>query len=110
MPMITSGSRNEPKNEQQAAGLNQSSCSIRGNCARVGRNELHYQAGRAVFGILRQVYGGGAVAFTPAFFARLIDFDGVILEALVVARHLVPSTQSSIFAGRGRSVTSLVIC
>ncbi len=61
-------------------------------------------------GILRQVYGGGAVGFTPAFFARLIDFGGVILEALVVARHLVPSTQSSTFAGRGRSVTSLVIC
>jgi hypothetical protein len=48
--------------------------------------------------------------YTPAFFARLIDFGGVILEALVVARHLVPSTQSSTFAGRGRSVTSLVIC
>src|SRR5262249_42793344 len=28
-----SGSRKEPKNEQQAAGHNQSSCSIRGNCA-----------------------------------------------------------------------------
>ena len=28
----------------------------------------------------------------------------------VLARHLVPSTQSSIFAGRGRSVTSLAIC
>ena len=36
--------------------------------------------------------------------------EPLILEALVVARHLVPSTRSSTSAGRGRSVTSLAIC
>jgi hypothetical protein len=45
MPMITSGSPKEPKNEQQDAGHSQSSCSIRGNCARVGRNGLHNKQG-----------------------------------------------------------------
>jgi hypothetical protein len=45
MPMITSGSPKEPENEQQAAGQSQSSCSIRGNCARVGRNGLHNKQG-----------------------------------------------------------------
>ena len=36
--------------------------------------------------------------------------SGFILEVLIVARHLVPSIQSSTSAGRGRSVTALAIC
>src|SRR6266545_6822147 len=48
MPMITSGSLKEPRNEQQGACHSQSSYSIRGGCARVGRNGL-LQARRAPY-------------------------------------------------------------
>ena len=57
-------------------------------------------------------------AWTRDLFANPQDFgatflpfnEPLILEGLVVARHLVPSTRSSTSAGRGRSATSLAIC
>ena len=56
--MITSGSRNEPKNDQQAAGHSQSSCSIREIARELAAMGLHQQAGRAILGVLHQVDGG----------------------------------------------------
>jgi hypothetical protein len=60
--MITSGSRNEPKNEQQA-GHSQSSCSIREIAREFCCNGLH-EARCALLGIVRQVdVKGGAVTY-----------------------------------------------
>src|SRR5260370_15686035 len=49
MRLTTSGVGNERKNEQQGACHSQSSYSIRGSCARVGRNELIQQTRRAPY-------------------------------------------------------------
>ena len=71
--MITSGSRNEPKNKQQAARRSQSSYLIRGSCGRVGRKALLQQARRgAVGGVMRP---GMQLSF-------LFDCDDVALPAL----------------------------
>src|SRR5262249_61189156 len=86
MPMIMSGSPREPKNEQQAAGHNQSSHSIRGGYARLVRNGLLQQAVRGVLGVMR-----------PRMrLSFLFDCDDVALPALkldpdTAVAHVVPA-------------------
>jgi hypothetical protein len=85
-----------PKGREGHCGLLRTNCRRWATAIGVARRTRH----RA----LSRWWRGRLLERTP------VDFGGVILEPLVVPHHLVPSTQSSTSAGRGRSVTSLAMC
>ena len=85
-----------PKGGEGHCGLLRTNCRRWATAIGVARRTRH----RA----LSRWWRGRLLERTP------VDFGGVILEQLVVPHHLVPSTQSSTSAGRGRSVTSLAMC